>query len=166
MNIWCGITGHLLIGLSELEDSLTGELYRRFLQVEMPQLLEDVPMEVRREMWVQQDGAPPHFGGTAFLNRQFPDRWISQRRSGYLVCKVTISNTHGLLSLGSHESLVYVKRSNGVAELINQKMDASDQIRNSQEMVIRAVTSIVGRAQMCVDNQSGHFEKACRMYLK
>jgi hypothetical protein len=27
-------------------------------------------------MWLQQYGAPIHFGGTAFLSRQFPDRCV------------------------------------------------------------------------------------------
>jgi hypothetical protein len=38
------------------------------LQEELPQLLEDVHLEVRQEMWLQQDGAPTSFHGTAFLN--------------------------------------------------------------------------------------------------
>jgi hypothetical protein len=39
------------------------------LQEELPQLLEDVPLEVRQEMWLQQNAASTHFGGTAFLNQ-------------------------------------------------------------------------------------------------
>jgi hypothetical protein len=73
VNIWCGITGILLITPFELEDlqsGLTGKLYQHFLQEELPQLSGDVPLDVRPEMCLQQDGAPTHFGGNAFLNQQ------------------------------------------------------------------------------------------------
>jgi hypothetical protein len=39
-------------------------------------------------------------------------------------------------------------------------MDVTDQFRNEQEMVMRAVMLTVERAQMRVDNQDGHFQKA------
>jgi hypothetical protein len=45
-------------------------------------------------------------------------------------------------------------------------MDAADHVRNDQEMAMKAVMSIVGRTQMCVDNQGGHSENAHHTYLK
>jgi hypothetical protein len=52
--------------------------------------------------------------------------------------------------------LVYTERSNSRAELINSVIDAADQIRNDQEMMIRAVILIVERSQTCVDTKVGH----------
>jgi hypothetical protein len=42
-------------------------------------------------------------------------------------------------------------------------MDATDQIRNDQEIVIRAGMLSVEKAQMFVNNQGGHSENACHM---
>jgi hypothetical protein len=42
-------------------------------------------------------------------------------------------------------------------------MDGTDEISNDQEMVMRALMSIVKRAQTRVDNQVGHFENAHHM---
>jgi hypothetical protein len=39
---------------------LTGDIYLTFFQETFPELLEVVPLEVRREMWFQYDGAPTH----------------------------------------------------------------------------------------------------------
>jgi hypothetical protein len=39
---------------------LTGDIYLTCLQETLPELLEVVPLEVRREMWFQHDGAPAH----------------------------------------------------------------------------------------------------------
>jgi hypothetical protein len=48
VNIWCGIIGNLLIKLCELEDHLTDKHYQHFLQEKVPQLFEDVLLEVRQ----------------------------------------------------------------------------------------------------------------------
>jgi hypothetical protein len=39
-------------------------------------------------------------------------------------------------------------------------MYAADQIRNDQEVMMKAVMSIVEKDQICIDNQGGHFENA------
>jgi hypothetical protein len=58
---------------------LTGAVYLQFLQEELPQLLEDVPLAVRCHM-VQHDGAPPHFNREVVehLNVHFPERWVGR----------------------------------------------------------------------------------------
>jgi hypothetical protein len=49
-----------------------------------------------------------------------------------------------------------------MTELKNRIIDAADQLRRNQEVMMGAVTLIVERDQMRVDNQSGHTENACR----
>jgi hypothetical protein len=61
---------------------------------------------------------------------------------------------------GHVKFLVFAKRSSSRAELINQLMVATDQIRKVQGLVMWAVMSIVERAQMCVDNRGSHFKNA------
>ena len=41
-----------------------------------------IHLAVRKRMWIQHDGAPPHFSVDVhnYLNAVFPDRWI--RRGG------------------------------------------------------------------------------------
>ncbi|KAJ4447759.1 hypothetical protein ANN_09767 [Periplaneta americana] len=52
----------------------------------------DVPLLIGQGMWLQQDGAPSHFGRcvTTFLNQQFPHRWIGQEVQyiSYVCCSV------------------------------------------------------------------------------
>jgi len=47
----------------------------------MPVLLEDVPLHLWEELWVQQDGAPPHFGRkiTKHLHQHFQNGWIGRQ---------------------------------------------------------------------------------------
>ena len=62
--VWCGIVGDHVIGPYFLEGRLTGQVYANFLQNVLPQLIEDVPLHVRMNMWMQHDGAPPHYAPT------------------------------------------------------------------------------------------------------
>ena len=61
VNVWCAVLDDQLIGPFILEDHLTGEAYLRFLQEELPPLLEDVPLNKQGHIYFQHDGAPPHF---------------------------------------------------------------------------------------------------------
>jgi len=47
VNVWCAVLDDQLIGPFILEGRLTGEAYLRFLKEELPQLLEDVPLNKR-----------------------------------------------------------------------------------------------------------------------
>ena len=40
---------------------MTGDSYLHFLQTDLPEQLEDVPLETRRHMYLQHDGAPIHY---------------------------------------------------------------------------------------------------------
>ena len=59
VNVWCAVLDSQLIGPFILEGHLTGEAYLRFLQEELPRLL-DVPLNKRGRLYFQHDGAPPH----------------------------------------------------------------------------------------------------------
>ena len=74
VNVWCAVLEDQLIGSFILPGHLTGEAYLKFLQEELPQLLEDVHLNKRGRMYFQHDGAPPHSSREVrnFLNYRFP----------------------------------------------------------------------------------------------
>jgi len=78
VNVWCAVLDDKLIGPFIFEARLTGEACLRFLQEELPQILEDVPFDKRSRMYFQHDGAPPYssLGVTNFLIYRFPGRCI------------------------------------------------------------------------------------------
>jgi len=51
VNVWCAVVDDQLIGLFILEGRLTGQVNLRFLQEELPRLLEDVPLNKRGRMY-------------------------------------------------------------------------------------------------------------------
>jgi hypothetical protein len=54
----------LLIGPVILKDPMTGQNYLEFLQNELPEQLEDVPLATWIAMYFQHDEAPPHYTPT------------------------------------------------------------------------------------------------------
>lgn len=78
-NVWAGIFGDMLLGPVFLPSRLNGASHTEFLTNTLPELLEDVPIAVRQQMWFQHDGAPAHFSraARAVLNspNYFQNRW-------------------------------------------------------------------------------------------
>ena len=50
VNCWCGIVVDYVISPCFFEGHLTGQVYANFLQIVLPQLMEDVPLHVRMNM--------------------------------------------------------------------------------------------------------------------
>lgn len=57
----CFPTDNKLIGPFICPGHLTQEHLTYFLHDELPQILEDVPLQVRLSMWLQHDSIQPHF---------------------------------------------------------------------------------------------------------
>ena len=74
VNVWCGMVGGHLIGPHIFQGALTGQMYADFLVNELPLLLEDVPLNTRRQLIFQHNGAPPHYSRQArqCLDEIFP----------------------------------------------------------------------------------------------
>ena len=93
VNVWCAVLDDRLIGPFILEGCLTGEACLRFLQEELPQLLEDVPLDKRSRMYFQHDGTEP-----SILRAM--DRTL---RSPPLASQVSRVKPTGLLCVGMDE---------------------------------------------------------------
>jgi hypothetical protein len=82
LNVWAGIIGHHMIGPYFIDGNFTAD---RFLNLLCDHIVPDIANlfldEDRqgmpnRNVWLQEDGAPPHYGVDVrlFLNNIFPGR--------------------------------------------------------------------------------------------
>jgi len=80
MNVWYGVLGNGLIGPFVFDNNLTGNTYEAFLRHELPDLLEDIPLMIRSQMYFQHDVATPHYTRHVreFLNESFPNSWLGR----------------------------------------------------------------------------------------
>uniref|UniRef100_A0A2H1VCG6 SFRICE_035028 n=1 Tax=Spodoptera frugiperda TaxID=7108 RepID=A0A2H1VCG6_SPOFR len=54
---------------------LNAEIYLNFLQNQLPNLLEDMPLSIFRDMWFQQDGCPAHYSRSMDRGRSGVISW-------------------------------------------------------------------------------------------
>ncbi|KOC62224.1 hypothetical protein WH47_03982 [Habropoda laboriosa] len=80
VNLWAGICNDFVVGPYILPDRLNGSTYNNFLENVLPGLLEEIPLEIRKNMYFQHDGTPAHYAANvrAFLDEAFRGRWIGR----------------------------------------------------------------------------------------
>jgi len=80
VNLFCGVLGNMVIGPFVFDNNLTGNAYEVFLRNELPNLLKNIPLKIRRQMYFQLDGVPPHYTRHVrdYLNECFPNRRLGR----------------------------------------------------------------------------------------
>jgi len=142
-------------------ESLTGERYLQFLINELPALLEDVPLEIRANMFFQHDGCPAHFAiqVRTFLNQRYPDQWIgSSLLDAYIayICRSADLTCLDFYLWGRIKAIVF---SSIPTTRENMKQRIRDAIRSLPAAEIEAaVESTRQRVQNCIENDGRQFE--------
>jgi len=160
VNVWCGVIGNRLIGPYIFPQRLTGDIYANVLQDELPALLENVPLQTRRQMYYQHDGAPPHFSQVVrqYLNQSFPNRWIGLGGAQNCPPRSPHLNPLDYHVWGYLKAMVYAHKVNTREELLQRILSAARSFNNAA--VLRKFTSsLVTRLRKCIQTDGGHFEQ-------
>lgn len=158
VNLWTGIFNGAILGPIELPPSLNANNYLEFLTDQLPILLEDVPLALRRSLWFQHDGCPAHYGRevTAHLNRTYPHRWIG--RGGEILWPPRSPDLNPLdfYYWGCLKDKVYATPIRDEAELRERIRVAAAEI---SDIHLRAVKrSFLSRCRACIREGGRHFE--------
>lgn len=80
LNVWGGVIHDYVIGPYFFDEHLNGRLFLEFLRHDFVRLTDNLPEFITNRMWLQLDGAPPHYSRYVreHLNEQFPERWIGR----------------------------------------------------------------------------------------
>jgi len=164
INVWAGIVGDRLIGPVRLPEWLTGPTYWEFLERLMrdilPDVLDDVPLQLRVGMWFMHDGAPSHFSCTAcqYLNGHFPGKWIGRNRSVAWPPRSPDLNPIDF-HLWSHvKNEVYTTPVTNIDELWERIAATFDAITNRPDHLECIRESMMRRLNGCVAANGQHFE--------
>ena len=139
---------------------LTGGSYANVLQDELPELLENVPLQKRRQMYYQHGGAPPHFSQVVrqYLNHKFPKRWIGRGGAQNWPSRSPDLNPLDYHVWGYMKAMVCAHKVNTREELLQRILSAAGSINNAA--VLRRVTSsLATRVRKCIQTDGGHFEQ-------
>lgn len=160
VNVWCGLIHNRLIGPFILPARLNAEFYLHFLQDELPQLLEDIPLHLRRNLFFQHDGAPPHFSRAVIthLNDQFPGRWIGRGGPYPWPPRSPDLSPLDYCIWGWMKGQVYKTRINSREELIARIMDSATQLKEHPRKLRNSTKAVHKRALKCIENEGLTFE--------
>lgn len=161
LNVWMGIINTYLIGPFRLPDRLAGDNYLYFITERMPELLEIVPLNLRRDMVFMHDGAPPHFALNVrnFLNGQYPGRWIGRGHDAPIRWppRSPDLNPCDFFIWGALKTKVYEVPINNVEQLWNRIQIAANSLQN--EGILRRVHfNFLRRLDCCINEDGGHIE--------
>ena len=163
VNVWAGIVDDQLIGPFILPNRLNGDGYLQFLQEDLPGLLENVVLAVRRDMWYLHDGAPPHFRNDVreYLTATYHHRWVGRGGPVAWPPRSPDLNPLDFYLWGHFKSLVYHTEVQNHQDLLQRIENAADLIRreNRHETFTKMRENWVRRARLCVQIRGRHIEQ-------
>jgi hypothetical protein len=138
---------------------LTGGIYANVLQDELPALLENVPLQTRRQKYYQHDGAPPHFSQVVrqYLNHKFRNRWIGRGGAQNWPPRSPDLNQLYYQVWGYMKAIVYAHKVNTRQELLQRIISAARSINNAAALC-KVTSCLVARVRKCIQADGGHFE--------
>jgi len=152
-------TFNFQIGPYFLPPRLTGDVYTRFLENELPALLKDIPLREREELIFQHDGAPAHFSRQArdFLNARYPGKWMGRGGPIHWPARSPDLNVLDYFVWGHVKDLIEHRRDGNEDEIREAILAAFNAI--TPEMAHRATRNIARRADFCLRERGRHFEQ-------
>lgn len=161
LNVWMGIISNHLVGPYFLPENLNGEHYENFLKENFMELLHDLPLNLRRDMWFQHDGCPAHFRRSVrvWLDSNFNNKWIGRGGPVPWPARCPDLTPMDFYVWGHMKSLVY-KENHPITsvEVLRQRiLDAANEIRRGLTTVV-VKSGLRRRMRECVRNGGGHVE--------
>jgi hypothetical protein len=138
---------------------LNSIMYNNFLIDDLPELLEDISLNIRQNIMYQQDGAPPHNSRIVrqTLNEKFLRRWIGRGGPIGWPARSPDLTPMDFFLWGHIKQYAYKEQIEDRDELEDKIIEAFATI--TPDMVLNATTSLLRRAQLCIECHGGHFEQ-------
>lgn len=161
LNVWMGIVSNYLIGPYFLPERLDGETYENFLRQDLSDLLDDIPLDLIRDMWFQHDGCPAHYRRSVreWLDTNYPNKWIGRGGPTPWPARSPDLTPMDFYVWGHMKSLVYNDTNPIISvDVLRQKIiDAANEIRrNLTTSVVKS--GLRHRMRVCVRNRGQHVE--------
>lgn len=163
INVWCGIMGNKLFGPVFFEQNINANTFLNFLETEINEILDNMPLNSRQQIIFQLDGAPCHYSILTrnWLNDRFPQKWIGRGTNNDLNIMFWPPRSPDLTPMdfflwGYLKNQVYKTRPRDREELKQRIREECNNIPNC--MLENAVKSLRKRAEKCVEEAGGHVE--------
>lgn len=158
VKVWAGILGDHIIGPYFIDGKLNGKRYRKFIKNTLVDLLDEVPLESRVNMWFQQDGHPAHTAKATrrLLDKKFGNCWIGIHGPREWPPRSPDLTPLDFFLWGYLKQQVYATRPVCAQDLKDRIVRACRAI--SPQILRRVRCSILDRTIFCETVKGGHFE--------
>jgi len=162
INVWCGLLNNQIIGPYYYEENLNGERFANFLEHNLPDLLDDVPLEVRQNMYFQLDGCPAHNARAvkSRLDGMFPGRWIGNKGPILWPPRSPDLTPLDFFLWGCLKDKVY-SGNNQITSLpeLRIKIESAFEDISSESITNATQIAFLRRAAYCINQGGGQFEQ-------
>lgn len=160
INVWAGIVQNYLVGPFILPRRLNGQTYLHFLQENLPNLIEDVPLNIRQRLLFMHDGAPAHFSHMVrdYLNVTFQGNWIGRGGPIPWPPRSPDLNPCDFYLWGHLKQQVYSTPIANEATLVERVTNACETIRQRPQIFRRVRRNMRRRLRACIEAQGNHFQ--------
>ena len=150
----------MLIDPVIVENRMTGDSYLHFLQNDLPEQLEDVPLDTRRHMYLQHDGATIHYTRMVIqhLNNTYPNRWIGRGSLIHWPARSRDLTPLDFCLWGWLKGEVYRTKVDTRADLVAHINNACVRINHHHHELRRATCSTLQHIHKCIGVGGSIFE--------
>lgn len=159
VNVWAGIVGNRIIGPILFQGQLTGVRYLGFLQNEIEDHLDNLPLAVLRRIYFQQDGAPPHNTREVlnYLTEHFNNQVIATNGPVRWPARSPDLTVLDFFIWGYVKEKVYYAAAPATLEILEERILRAFRSITPQ-MLRNVMRETIERAGMCLEQGGMHFE--------
>jgi len=139
---------------------MTGDSYLQFLQNDLPEHPEDVPLDTKRHMCLQHDGSPIHCTRkvTQHLNNTYPNWWIGRGSLIHWPARSPDLTPLDFCLWGWLKREVYRTKVDTCADLVARINNACVRIKDRRHELRCATLSTLQRVHKCIEVGGGIFK--------
>lgn len=159
INVWCGMLANQIIGPLFYRGSLTGQRYLRFLQNEIEDLLEELPLQIYNHIIWQHDGAPPHAvrDVVEYLNGRY-NEWIGRNGTLHWPPNSPDITPMDTFLWGHLKNVVYQRPNRNIEELQQKIINEIDRLNQYPNIIRESLDRLKRGQRSCFENNGGHIE--------
>lgn len=159
--MWLGfMNGHLLDPVF-IPDRFNSENFLHLLENDLPNLMDDIPLEVRQNSWFQMDGCPVHSSRSVrqWLMRNYENRWIGRYGPVRWPPRSPDLTPMDFYLWGKLKTLVYNEAMDTREDLENKIILKCEEMKGDEMEIRRAGDAVLRRSRLCRAQGGGHFEQ-------
>lgn len=160
--VWCGIVNGYLIGPYFFDQNVTGLSFLEMLRDHLPHMLENVDLNTRINMWMQLDGAAPHYSRIIreYLNVIFPGRWIGRAGPTAWPPRSPDLTSPDFFLWGYLKNIVYAERPTTIQDMQLRIRNACADIPRG--VLLQTIRNFQRRIELCLQVNGANFEHFIR----